>query len=208
MLTGRLMWVNYQELSNCYQFWLTDWQTDTVSDWLTADHVRHFAATAFLCCGSCRGVYGLRLRSSIFCCRTCVYGKTFRHIPLVGPNAISKNSNNVVISSPRDFIFSWILVPRDIFSYIWSRDLEHFRFGRQGGAPKIFFQTRFSRQPLVRFPHFFQGRVPPEGLYLSFGGMGVGRRIWGPDLPKWIFKYFFLWYLSRGWGAESVVWKS
>ena len=35
------------------QFWLTDWQTDAVSDWLTADHVRHFRATAFLCCGSC-----------------------------------------------------------------------------------------------------------------------------------------------------------
>ena len=35
------------------QFWLTDQQTDAVSDWLTADHVRHFAATAFLCCGSC-----------------------------------------------------------------------------------------------------------------------------------------------------------
>ena len=27
------------------QFWLTVWQTDAVSDWLTADHV---AATAFL----------------------------------------------------------------------------------------------------------------------------------------------------------------
>jgi len=35
------------------QFWLTDWQTDAISDWPTADHVRHFAATVFLCCGSC-----------------------------------------------------------------------------------------------------------------------------------------------------------
>ena len=35
------------------QFWLTHWQTDAVSDWMTADHIRHFAATAFLCCGSC-----------------------------------------------------------------------------------------------------------------------------------------------------------
>jgi len=30
-----------------------DLLTDAVSDCLTADHVRHFAATAFLCCGSC-----------------------------------------------------------------------------------------------------------------------------------------------------------
>jgi len=35
------------------QFWLTDWYTDAVSDWPTADHVQHFAATAFVCCGSC-----------------------------------------------------------------------------------------------------------------------------------------------------------
>ena len=56
MSTGRLMWVNYQEISNCCIPVLTYWQTyrtDAVSDWLTADHVRHFATTAFLCCGSC-----------------------------------------------------------------------------------------------------------------------------------------------------------
>ena len=29
------------------QFWLTDWQTYAISDWPTADHVRHFAATSF-----------------------------------------------------------------------------------------------------------------------------------------------------------------
>jgi len=29
------------------QFWLTDWQTDASSDWPTADHVRHIAATLF-----------------------------------------------------------------------------------------------------------------------------------------------------------------
>jgi len=34
------------------QFWLTHWQTDAVSDWLTA-HVQNFATAAFLCCGSC-----------------------------------------------------------------------------------------------------------------------------------------------------------
>jgi len=45
--------VNYQEISNCCRPVLTYWQTDAVSDWPTADHVRHFAATAFLCCGSC-----------------------------------------------------------------------------------------------------------------------------------------------------------
>ena len=51
---SRLMWVNYQELSTAVdQFWLTDWHTEAVSDLPTADHVRHFAATAFLCCSSC-----------------------------------------------------------------------------------------------------------------------------------------------------------
>ena len=34
------------------QFWLTDWQTDAISDLPTADHVQHFAATDFLCCGT------------------------------------------------------------------------------------------------------------------------------------------------------------
>jgi len=29
------------------------WQTDALSDWPTADHVWHFAETAFLFCGSC-----------------------------------------------------------------------------------------------------------------------------------------------------------
>jgi len=52
MLIGRLVWVNCQEISNCYRPVLTYWQTDAISDWPTADHVRHFAATAFLCCGS------------------------------------------------------------------------------------------------------------------------------------------------------------
>ena len=42
---------NYQTALD--QFWLNDWQTDTISEWPTADHVRHFAVTAFLCSGSC-----------------------------------------------------------------------------------------------------------------------------------------------------------
>ena len=66
--------------------------------------------------------------------------KFFCDVPLVGPNAISKKSNNVVISNPRVFIFSGILVPYDSFPQIWSRDRERFRFGRQG-APKFFFKT-------------------------------------------------------------------
>jgi len=34
MLIGRLMWVNYQEISTAVdQLWLPDWQTDAVSDW-------------------------------------------------------------------------------------------------------------------------------------------------------------------------------
>ena len=102
----------------------------------------------------CRGVYGLRLRSSVFARRACVYSKIFRDIPLVGPNAISKKLNNVVISGPRVFMFPGIIVPEDSFQNIWSRDLERLRFGRQG-APKFFFQTRFFRQPFepVSYTH-------------------------------------------------------
>ena len=101
-----------------------------------------FGLTPFSIYGSCRGVYGLRLRSSVFARRTCVYSKIFRDIPLVGPNAISKKSNNVVISNPTVFIFSGILVPYDSFPQIWSRDRERFRFGRQG-APNFFFKLDF-----------------------------------------------------------------
>ena len=138
----------------------------------------------------CRGVYGLRLRSSIFWRRACVYSKIFPDIPLVGPNAISKKSNNVVISSPRVFMFPEILVPEDSFPHMWSRDLELFRFGRQG-APKNFFQTRFSRQPLEQSPKFFQGRVPLEGLYVSSGGHGGRASNLGARPPKVKFFYFF-----------------
>jgi len=28
------------------QFWHSDWQTDAIGNWLTADHVRHIAATS------------------------------------------------------------------------------------------------------------------------------------------------------------------
>jgi len=112
----------------------------------------------------CRGVYGLRLRSSIFC----VYSKIFRDIPLVGPNAISKKSNNVVISSPRVFIFSGILVPKDSFPHIWSGDLEP--SGLAARERPIFFQSRFSRQPFEQSQKYFQGRVPHDGLDLSSGG--------------------------------------
>ena len=52
VLIGSLMWVNYQEISTAVdQFWLYNFEA--VSDWPTADHVRYFAATAFLCCSSC-----------------------------------------------------------------------------------------------------------------------------------------------------------
>ena len=101
-------------------------------------------------------------------------------------------SNNVVNSSPGVFMFSGILVPKDSFSYIWSRGLERFRFGRQG-APEIFFQTRFSRQPLVRFPKFFQGRLPPDELYLSSGGHGgLGSNLGArpPKVKNFVFSFY------------------
>ena len=108
----------------------------------------------------------------------------------MGPNAISKKSNNVVISRPRVFMFSAILAPEDSFPYMWSRDLEHFRFGRQG-APKFFFQTRFFRQPFELSPKCFHGRVPLEGLYLSSGGYGGRGSNLGARPPKANFFYFF-----------------
>ena len=115
--------------------------------------------------------------------------KIFHDIPLVGPNAISKNSNNVVKSSPRVFIFSGIIAHINLIRYIRSRDHAHFRFGRQGAS--IFFQTRFSRQPFELSLKFFQALVPTEGLYLS-SGVHWGRR---PNLrarpPKVNFFYFF-----------------
>jgi len=47
-------WVNYQEILNCCRPVLTYWLTDWRHQWLTdCCHVWHFAATAFLCCGSC-----------------------------------------------------------------------------------------------------------------------------------------------------------
>ena len=109
---------------------------------------------------------------------------------VVGRNAISKNANNVVISRPRLFIFSHNIELVHSFRFIWSRDHNDFRFGRQG-ARNFFFQTRFSRQPLVRFPKFFQGRVPPDERYLSPGGhVGRGSNL-GARPPKVNFFYFF-----------------
>jgi len=60
------------------------------------------------------------------------------------------------------------------------------------GGAKVFFQTRFSRQPLELSPKFSRSCAPPpEGLYLSSGGRGVGGQIWGPGPPKWFFFVFF-----------------
>jgi len=55
MLIDRLMWVYYEQyLAAVDQFWFNDWQTDAVSKWPTANHVRHFAATSLsLCYSSC-----------------------------------------------------------------------------------------------------------------------------------------------------------
>jgi len=47
MLLGRLMWVYYQQISNFCRPALTYWQNSAISDWLTADHARHFAAISF-----------------------------------------------------------------------------------------------------------------------------------------------------------------
>ena len=113
----------------------------------------------------CRGVYGLRLRSSIFC----VYSKIFRDIPLVGPNAISKKSNNVVISSPRVFIFSGILVPKDSFPHIWSGDLEPLPVWPPGGA-QFFFKVDFLGNRSSNLKSGF--KVFGVGHFLEFAPLG------------------------------------
>jgi len=42
------MWVIINKYQTAVdQFWLNDRQTDAVSDWPTADHVQHIAATSF-----------------------------------------------------------------------------------------------------------------------------------------------------------------
>jgi len=109
---------------------------------------------------------------------------------LLGPNAISKNANNVVISDPSVFIFSAIVDIINLVLHIRSGYHAHFRFGRQW-ASKFFFRIRFSRQPIVRFPNFFQGPEPPDGPYLSSRGDGVRGQIWGPGPQSKFFCFFF-----------------
>jgi len=73
MLTGRwlsLLSAKYQTAVN--QFWLTDRQTDTVTDWPTADHVRHFAATSFsLLQQLCTVSHGIFLCEHLFVSEFC-----------------------------------------------------------------------------------------------------------------------------------------
>jgi len=115
---------------------------------------------------------------------------------VVGRNAFSKNANNVVISSPRVIIFSHNIEHFHSFHFIWSPDHAHFRFGRQG-APNIFFRIRFSRQRFVRFPKYFQGRVPPDGPYLNSGGHGVQGSNFGARPPEVNFFVFFLHFSKK-----------
>jgi len=121
---------------------------------------------------------------------------------LVGPNAISKNANNVVNSGPRVFIFSQVVEFVNLIRYIRPRDHNDFRFGRQG-APNNFFRIRFSRQPLVRFRKFFRGRVSPDGPYLSSGGHGIRGSNLGSRPPQ--VKFFcFLCSNRHGSGGRNL----
>ena len=82
--------------------------------------------------------------------------------PVVGRNAISKNANNVVISSPRVVMFSHNIELFVSFPHIWSRDLDRFRFGRQG-APNFFFEFDFLGNRLCDFRNFFRLVCHPTG---------------------------------------------
>jgi len=121
------------------------------------------------CSMDCTGVYGLRLRSSVFGRRACVYSKIGRDIPLVRPNAISKNSNNVVNSSPRVLIFSGIIVPINLIRHIRSRDHAHFWFGRQG-ASNFFFKLDSLGNRSSYLWNFFRllCRPPKVKIYLFY----------------------------------------
>ena len=59
MWTGRLMWVNFQEISNWCRPLLTYWQTDAVSDWLTDCSTRGNKYKLFNCtfCHNLRKYY-------------------------------------------------------------------------------------------------------------------------------------------------------
>jgi len=107
----------------------------------------------------------------------------------VGPNEISKKSNNVVISSPRVLIFSYILVPKDSFLHVWSRNLERFRSGRQG-ATKFFKNLIFSATAWA-ISEIFSGSCAPRRPLLKFRGTwGRGSNL-GARSPEWKFFIFF-----------------
>ena len=56
MLIGRLMWVYYQQMSNCCRPVLTSWLTDVCHQWLTdCWSCMTFCCDSFsfICCGSC-----------------------------------------------------------------------------------------------------------------------------------------------------------
>ena len=97
------MWVYYQLYRTALdQYWLRPyWQTDAISDWPTAEHARHFAATFFiLCYDSCvvdNGIflYGWCKRLSVpawahwVCCRFAAVGpQSRRYRSLVADRSI------------------------------------------------------------------------------------------------------------------------
>ena len=138
----------------------------------------------------CRGVYGVWLRSSVFARRACVYSKIFHDIPLMGPNAILKNSNNVVNSSPRVLIFSGIIVPINLIRYIRSRDHAHFRFGRQG-VPNFFSNSIFSAT-VRAISEIFSGSCAHWRALLKFRGTWGSGVKFGARPPKWKFIFFIV----------------
>jgi len=116
----------------------------------------------------------LRFCSSIFCRRACVYSKIFRQIPLTqvywDRTRFRKNANNVVISSPGVFTFLGIWYFLSAFRKYGNMTPTTSALTARGR--QRFFKIRFYRQPLVQYPKFFQGRVPPDGPYWCFGGYG------------------------------------
>jgi len=109
---------------------------------------------------------------------------------VVGQNAISKNANNVVISSPSVFMFSHNIELFHSFHFIWSSDHAHFRFGRQG-APKFFFEFDFLGNRLCDSRNFFGVVCPATGPTYVTGDMGLGVKF-GGEAPKVNFFFVFL----------------
>ena len=148
-------------------------------------------------CCCCRGVQQSTTPQQCFCLSgACVYSKIFRHFSLThlqwAETHFSKNANNVVISSPRVIIFSYIVDFVNLIRYIRSRDHNYFRFGRQG-APKNFFSNSIFSATLYAISEiFFTVVCVPTALLKFRESRSSGVKLGGqaPEVNFFVFSFF------------------